>query len=361
MLRLKNLSKSFKRKRAVENLNLRIQKGELFALLGPTGAGKTTTLRMASGLEKPDSGQVFLDGREVTNLPPQERDISFVFEGLNLIPIYTVYDNIALALRSPIYGEPEEEIRSRIERIARDLRIDHLFDRKPATLSGGEIQRVAIARALIRRPKLYLLDEPLSNLDLKLREGMRAELKELHQRYESTILYATHDYIGAVSIADRIGILHEGKLHQVGTQAELHEDPATTTVASLMGNPAMNLIRVAREGTRLVPKGDSSYSFEMLKVGEVTEGILEDDLLLGVWPEDVQVSLEPRDGFFKSRLYGQEYRGNDRVISIAIGEDEILKKMVESNFPGHYGDACWFALNPDRLYLFNPHNGKRVV
>ena len=361
MLRLKNLSKSFRRKQAVKNLNLRIQKGELFALLGPTGAGKTTTLRMVSGLEKPGNGQVFLDGKEVTTLPPQARDISFVFEGLNLVPTYTVYDNIALALRSPVYAEPEEEIRSRIMKIARDLRIDHLFERKPATLSGGEIQRVAIARALIRRPRIYLLDEPLSNLDLKLREGMRAELKELHQKYESTILYATHDYIGAVSIADRIGILHEGRLHQVGTQTELHENPATTTVASLMGNPAMNLIRVARQGTRLVSKGNPSYSFEMLKVGEVTEGILEDDLLLGVWPEDVRVSLEPREGFFKSRLFGQEYRGNDRVITIAVGEDEILMKMVDGVFPGRYGDACWFSLDPERLYPFNPYNGRRIA
>lgn len=359
MLRLESISKSFKEKLAVNDLDIEVKQGEVFALLGPTGAGKTTTLRMVSGLETPDTGKIFLDAEDVTTSQPQSRDVSFVFEGLNLFPIYSVYDNIAFALRSPIYSEPEEKIKSRIEKISQDLRIGHLLERKPATLSGGEIQRVAIARALVRRPKLYLLDEPLSNLDLKLREELRAELKEIHQKYQSTIVYATHDYIGAVSIADRIGILDQGRLHQAGTQTELYNNPATMVVASLMGNPAMNFLGVTREGQRLISREDPQISFEMSK--QMGNGVDDgcQDLLLGLWPEDIQVSLEPKDGYFKSQLYGQEYRGTDRIISLAVG-DETLKKMVNSTFPGRFGDDCWFSYNSENLYLFDPASGKRV-
>jgi multiple sugar transport system ATP-binding protein len=359
MLRLEGISKSFKKKPAVTELNIDVKRGELFALLGPTGAGKTTTLRLVAGLEKPDTGKISLDGKDMTAAAPQARDISFVFEGLNLFPIYSVYDNIAFALRSPVYTEPEQSIRSRIEKIARDLRIDRLLDRKPATLSGGEIQRVAIARALVRRPRLYLLDEPLSNLDLKLREELRAELKELHHKYEATILYATHDYIGAVSIADRIGILHEGRLHQTGTQDQLHDNPSTTVVASLMGNPAMNFLSVTCDGQRLVCKQDPTVTLTVMNPAADHADLAAKDLLLGVWADDIQVSLTPVDGFFKSRLYGQEYRGNDRIISLAVG-DESLKKMVDSDFPGRYGDDCWFTFDPARLYLFNTQTGTRI-
>jgi multiple sugar transport system ATP-binding protein len=359
MLRLQNIKKTFKDKVAVHDLNLEVKKGEVFVLLGPTGAGKTTTLRIATGLEKPDEGTVWLEEEDITDSPPQSRDMAFVFEGLNLFPIYSVYDNIAFALRSPIYGENEKVIETRVRKISKDLRIDHLLDRKPDTLSGGEIQRVAVARALVRRPQLYLLDEPLSNLDLKLREELRAELKELHQKYESTILYATHDYMGAVSIADRIGILHEGELHQIGTQDELYGDPATTVVAALMGNPAMNFLTVRREGKRLTSTEDPEVSLELpqREADWVEKG--GKDLLLGLWSEDIQVSLKPKEGFLKSELYGQEYRGADRIVSLAVGE-ETLKKMVEIDFPGRFGDPCWFTCDPAKIYLFDRETGRRI-
>jgi multiple sugar transport system ATP-binding protein len=359
MVRLESISKSFKKKRAVRDLNLVVSKGEVFVLLGPTGAGKTTTLRLTAGLERPDVGRIFISDEDVTNKIPWGRDIAFVFEGLNLLPMYTVYDNIAFALRSPIYRESETEIRSRVEKVARDLRIDHLLDRKPATLSGGEIQRVAVARALVRRPRLYLLDEPLSNLDLKLREELRAELKALLHEYESTILYATHDYIGAVSIGDRIGILYEGQLNQVGTQEELHQRPATTVVATLMGNPAMNLISVGRDGQKLISSQDPRLVFEFSERQFIGLDSVQGELLLGIWPEDLKVSLQPQEGFFKTRIYGLEYRGTDRIISLAVGE-ESLKKMVAASFSGRYGEDCWFSWGRDKIYLFDRQTGKRV-
>jgi multiple sugar transport system ATP-binding protein len=359
MVRLEGLYKKFKERVALQNLTIEVEKGEAFVFLGPTGAGKTTALRIIAGLEKTDSGKVFLDGQDITSAPAGARDVTFVFEGLNLLPIYSVYDNIAFALRSPIYREAEEEIRKRVERVARDLHIDRLLARSPGTLSGGEVQRVAIARALVRTPKVYLLDEPLSNLDLKLREELRVELKELHKKYEATILYATHDYIGAASVADRIGILHEGQVHQVGTQEELQNDPLSTVVSSLMGSPPMNFFSVSKDGSKLISTQDSKFVFELSEAQVTLTGSTGSDILLGIWPEDVEISLEPRDDFIRGRIYGQEYRGTDRIVNIAIG-DEFLKKVVDYDFPGRHGDDCWFCYKRDRVYLFDAKTGKRI-
>jgi multiple sugar transport system ATP-binding protein len=359
MVRLDRVSKSFKKKQAVQDLSLEVERGEVFVLLGPTGAGKTTTLRLIAGLEKPDAGRILLDGQDVTSVPPGGRDVAFVFEGLNLLPILSVNDNIAFPLRSPIYEEAEEEIRARVGRVAEDLHIGHLLGRKPETLSGGEIQRVAIARVLVRTAKLYLLDEPLSNLDLKLREELRVELKELHQKYESTILYATHDYIGAASVADRIGILHEGRLHQVGTEEELYRNPSTTVVASLMGNPPMNLFSFSKAGKRLISTQNPEFVFEVPKGHLDHLGSINDNVLLGIWPEDTEISLEPRNRFIKSQIYGQEYRGTDRIINIAVG-NESLKKVVDFNFKGRHGDDCWFSYTREHTYLFDQQTGKRI-
>jgi multiple sugar transport system ATP-binding protein len=243
--------------------------------------------------------------------------------------------------------------------VSKDLHIDHLLNRKPETLSGGEIQRVAIARALVRRPEIYLLDEPLSNLDLKLREELRAELKELHQIYESTILYATHDYIGAVSIADRIGILYQGRLHQIGSQEELYNNPSSTVVATLMGNPAMNLLTVVRDEKRFVAQENSQVYFELADSAVNQLDSNRQTFLLGLWPEDINISLSPQDGFIKSKLYGQEYRGTDRIISLAVG-NESLKRTVNIEFEGRFGDECWFAVDSTKIFLFDPSTGQRL-
>ena len=217
MLRLEGLRKSYGAKRALRGLDLDVPDNEIMALLGPTGAGKSSTLLAAAGLISLEAGRVFLAGREVTDIDPSGRDVSIVFEGFNLLPVLDVKDNIAFALRSPTYRESEDEIRTRVSRTAELLRISHLLDRDVDTLSGGERQRVAIARALVRRPKMFLLDEPLSALDLKLREGLRAELRQIHRQYRSTMLYATHDYHGAIAIADRLAIIDGGVIQQTGT------------------------------------------------------------------------------------------------------------------------------------------------
>ena len=239
MLRLEGLRKSYGAKRALRGLDLEVPDNEIMALLGPTGAGKSSTLLAAAGLISLEAGRVFLAGREVTDIDPSGRDVSIVFEGFNLLPVLDVKDNIAFALRSPTYRESEDEIRTRVSRTAELLRISHLLDRDVDTLSGGERQRVAIARALVRRPKMFLLDEPLSALDLKLREGLRAELRQIHRQYRSTMLYATHDYHGAIAIADRLAIIDGGVIQQTGTIDQIIAFPANMFVGRLIGSPSM--------------------------------------------------------------------------------------------------------------------------
>ncbi|MGC4025487.1 MAG: ABC transporter ATP-binding protein [Mesorhizobium sp.] len=239
MLRLEGLKKNYAGKQALRGLDLEVQENEIFSLLGPTGAGKSSTLLASAGLIGLDAGKVFLSGTEVTRVEPASRDLSIVFEGFNLLPVLNVRDNIAFALRSPAFREAEQEISARVGRTAELLRISHLLDRNVETLSGGERQRVAIARALVRRPRMFLLDEPLSALDLKLREGLRAELRQIYRQQHSTMFYATHDYHGAIAIADRIGIIDGGVLQQAGKIEEIFERPANITVGKLVGSPSM--------------------------------------------------------------------------------------------------------------------------
>jgi multiple sugar transport system ATP-binding protein len=239
---LVRLSKRFKDIEAVAGLSLTIADGEFVVLLGPTGAGKTTTLRLAAGLERPDAGSIRIGGVDRTQAEPARRDVAFVFQQYSLYPHLSVYENLAFPLRSPMRRIPEPDIRARVTEIARLLRIDDKL-RNPATrLSGGQMQRVAIGRALVRRPSIYLMDEPLSSLDAKLRADLRLELVRIQQEFGATILYVTHDQIEAMTMADRIGVMEAGRLVQVGTPRRIYEDPATTYVARRLGHPAVNLV-----------------------------------------------------------------------------------------------------------------------
>ncbi len=227
---------------AVEDLSLTVGDGELVVLLGPTGAGKTTTLRLVAGLERPNSGTVSIGGRLVTEVPPAGRDVAFVFQQFSLYPHLTVFDNLAFPLRSPLHREPESAVRARVQEVAALLRIDHKLGNRATRLSGGEMQRVAIGRALVRRPAVYLMDEPLSSLDAKLRAELRLELKRIKEELGATILYVTHDQIEAMTLATRIGVLDHGRLVQTGTPREVYERPRNIHVAGRLGTPAINLI-----------------------------------------------------------------------------------------------------------------------
>jgi multiple sugar transport system ATP-binding protein len=240
-LRLAGICKRFGTVLAVDGLDLDIASGEFFVLLGPSGAGKTTTLRLVAGLEKPDSGEVFIGGRQMTALAPALRDVAFVFQQYSLYPHLSVFDNLAFPLRSPLRPMPEEALRRKVDEVARMLRIDDKLKSPATRLSGGQMQRVAIGRALVRSPSVYLMDEPLSSLDAKLRNDLRLELKRIQQDLGATMLYVTHDQIEALTMATRIGVLDGGVLVQVGTPRQIYEDPATSQVAARLGSPRINL------------------------------------------------------------------------------------------------------------------------
>ncbi|PBB27046.1 ABC transporter ATP-binding protein [Mesorhizobium sp. WSM4312] len=247
---IKNVTKSFGEHVAVNGLDLHIADGEFVVLLGPTGAGKTTTLRLIAGLERPDAGTIEIGGHNATTLSPAERDTAFVFQQYSLYPHLSVYDNLAFPLRSPARKIPEDQIRRRVEDVAKMVRIHHKLANRSTKLSGGEMQRVAIGRALVRKPAIYLMDEPLSSLDAKLRADLRLELKRIQSELGATMLYVTHDQIEAMTMADRIGILADGVLVQIGSPRTIYSEPANLHVAARLGQPAINLLP-----TGLLPDG----------------------------------------------------------------------------------------------------------
>ena len=254
-VKLQNISKSFGKIEAVKDLTLTIANGEFLVLLGPTGAGKTTTLRLIAGLETPNAGSIFIAGRNMTAETPAMRDVAMVFQQYSLYPHMTVYENMAFPLRSPQLKTPEDEIRRKVEETAEILQITHKLANRTTELSGGEMQRVAIGRALVRSPAVYLMDEPLSSLDAKLRADLRIELKRIQAQLGATLLYVTHDQIEAMTMADKIGVLEAGRLVQVGTPREIYEDPISLYVGGRLGLPRINAVPADLFGN--APKGAS--------------------------------------------------------------------------------------------------------
>ena len=250
---LKGVSKSFGATRAVTDMDMTIPDGAFVVLLGPTGAGKTTTLRLISGLEKLDSGQISIGGRNVNNDTPAQRDVAMVFQQYSLYPHLTVRENLEFPLRSPILRTPADEITRKVESVARVLQITHKLDNRATELSGGEMQRVSIGRALVREPQVYLMDEPLSSLDAKLRSDLRIELKRIQSSLGATILYVTHDQVEAMTMATHVGVLHQGRLVQFGTPRDIYENPNSIYVASRLGLPRINILPGDLFGT--APKG----------------------------------------------------------------------------------------------------------
>lgn len=252
---LKGVSKSFKAAQAVIDMNLTVPDGAFVVLLGPTGAGKTTTLRLIAGLEKADQGDILIDGERVNSLTPAQRDVAMVFQQYSLYPHMTVRENLAFPLRSPILRTPEAEIARKVSEVANVLHIAHKLENKATELSGGEMQRVSIGRALVRDPLIYLMDEPLSSLDAKLRADLRVELKRIHAELAATLLYVTHDQIEAMTMASHVGVLDEGQLVQFGTPREIYENPQTAYVAARLGQPRINLLPVGLLDEGGIPAG----------------------------------------------------------------------------------------------------------
>jgi multiple sugar transport system ATP-binding protein len=347
---LQNITKRFHRITALDRVEFSIHDGEFFVLLGPSGAGKTTTLRVIAGLERQDEGSILFDSAPVDKLAPPERDVAFVFQQYSLYPTMSVYDNLAFPLRAPLRRVPEPEIRQRVEQAAEKLRIGHLLDRKTARLSGGEMQRVSIGRAIVRDPRIFLMDEPLSNLDAKLREALRIELKHLQKTRGSTTLFVTHDQIEALTMADRIAVLREGRIVQIGTPHDIYDRPATTFVAQLVGSPRINLFAAGRENGA-VHVADSPIQFP---IGAATSP-LPASFVLGVRPEDVQLQ---RDGPFVGQIALIEPLGVETLLYITAGQQTLV-----STVPGMVrlgiGNEVRFNIVRERLHFFRP-DGVRV-
>nr|HMQ58954.1 ABC transporter ATP-binding protein [Rhizobiaceae bacterium] len=304
---LSAISKSFGATQAVRGMDLSIADGEFVVLLGPTGAGKTTTLRLIAGLEKPDSGRIAINGEDVTTLDPASRDVAFVFQQYSLYPHLSVYDNLAFPLKSPARRLTPNEIDARVREVAKLVRIDHKLQNRSTKLSGGEMQRVAIGRALVRQPSIYLMDEPLSSLDAKLRADLRLELKRIQNDIGATMLYVTHDQIEAMTMADRIGILAEGRLVQVGTPREIYETPVDIHVANRLGQPRINIL----------PPG-------LLPCPSIPAGTAQ----IGARTEHLAISVPANGETANARIDWIEHLGDHNYLHLVCG-DRKLVSLVE--------------------------------
>jgi multiple sugar transport system ATP-binding protein len=349
---LQAITKRFRNVTALRDVSFTVHDGEFFVLLGPTGAGKTTSLRVIAGLEKQTQGRVLFDSEPVDALSPAERDVAFVFQQYSLYPTMTVFDNLAFPLRSPIRRRPEDEIRTRVDEVAGILRIEHLLTRKTANLSGGEMQRVSIGRAIVRQPRLFLMDEPLSNLDAKLREALRIELKHIQKSQSSTVLFVTHDQVEALTLADRIAVLRQGRIVQVGAPEDIYDRPATVFVAQLVGAPRINLLAASHVGG-VVHIADSEIRLPLDGVGIGLPGTFT----LGVRPEDVR--LVP-NGAHQGRITLIEPLGVETIVHIRIGAQTVIS--LESGIT-HWrlDDPVRFDIDKAHLHFFDSHGARIMV
>jgi multiple sugar transport system ATP-binding protein len=344
---LSGLSKSFGKTEAVKSVSMTIPDGAFVVLLGPTGAGKTTTLRLIAGLEKPDAGDVRIGGASVLADMPAQRDVAMVFQQYSLYPHLTVRDNLAVPLRSPILNWPEDSIATRVQQVAAVLKIAHKLDNKATRLSGGEMQRVSIGRAIVRTPKVFLMDEPLSALDAKLRESLRAELKDLQMTLGETFLLVTHDQVEAMSMGDRIGVLNKGTLVQVGTPQEIYTNPVNTFVARAVGSPAMNLLPGRLEGGRVMLGAGLALDHS----GEA--GAEGRALIFGIRPEDVELAPGAP---LPATVTDVENHGVEKIVTLTAGPHR-LRATVPVTVRVAAQDQVRIGWDPARVRLFDEATG----
>ena len=351
-IRLSAVQKFFGPVQVIRDLDLTIHDGEFVVMLGQSGCGKTTTLRAIAGLESVSAGTISINGTEVQDRKAADRDIAFVFQSFSLYPHMTVAENIAFPLRAVRMAREERE--REVREVASVLRLTHLLDRKPSALSGGDMQRVAIGRALVRRPKALLMDEPIGALDAKLREEMRAEIKRLHLSRGSTSVYVTHDQIEAMSLADRIVVMHEGLLQQVGAPDEVYLRPANLFVAQFVGSPVMNVAEAEVAGGEVRLAGaPSGFAFPDAALVGVRSGL---PLSLGVRPEAVQVSHQPEAGALAAVTTNVEPLGSHDIVDVRLGA-RTLRARTESGFVRGPGQDVWVGIDPAQAHFFDRASG----
>jgi multiple sugar transport system ATP-binding protein len=348
-IRLEGITKRFGKTEVFSNLDLTIQDGEFFTILGPSGCGKSTLLNIIAGLEIPTEGKVYFDQRVVNDLSPKDRDVAMVFQSYALYPHMTVYENIAFPLKMRKFDK--KRIKEEVERVAEILGLQGLLHRKPKELSGGQRQRVALGRAIVRRPKVFLMDEPLSNLDARLRVQMRTELKRLHRQLGTTVVYVTHDQSEAMGLSDRIAILEGGVIQQCGTPEEVYFRPQNTFVAGFIGSPAMNIFEteVLSTSPLKVKFGDTALEYPALR------DYKRDKILIGIRPEDISVTKE--EGLMTAEVDIVEPEGSRFSLDIILNE---IKLRTFSNEYVKPGERVYIQFNQERIHLFDPETGKRL-
>jgi multiple sugar transport system ATP-binding protein len=337
---------------AVDNVTFEIRDGEFFVLVGPSGCGKSTAMRLIAGLEDPTSGRVHIGDRVVNDVQPRDRDVAMVFQNYALYPHMTAFDNMAFGLK--LRKVAKSEIKTRVEEAARILSIEHLLARKPKALSGGERQRVAVGRAIVRQPKVFLFDEPLSNLDAKLRVQMRAEIARIHQRLKTTMLYVTHDQVEAMTLGERIGVMFRGRLLQIADAMTLYRQPVSRFVAGFIGSPPMNFLNGTLHPGEPVVFADDNVALPLSpdlrrRIGDRAG----QPVIAGIRPEDISL---PESGSNLPRIRAQvdvaEPMGSETLVYLRIGAVSLTAKLVGPVYPKP-GETVDFAVNTDRLYLFD--------
>jgi len=355
-IRFEHVWKMFEGNAVVSDLNLGIRQGEFLVLVGPSGCGKTTSLRMLAGLERPSHGRIWMGDNDVTDLPTGQRDISMVFQSYALYPNMNVYKNLAFGPK--VRKEPRATLQQRIHEVADMLGIRHLLDRSPAALSGGQRQRVALGRALIREPQVFLMDEPLSNLDAALRVQMRAELIRLHQRLESTTtVYVTHDQVEALTMGDRVAVLKDGILLQVDTANDLYEHPGSVFVGEFIGSPKMNIVegKLERSGAQIIVEclGVRSDVTNEL-AGRLSSAATNGPVLVGIRPHDLHMKGESATESTTVPVIVDicEHTGTEIFATVEFGETKLIARLPRSPMP-QAGDGIEIAFNKERLHLFD--------
>jgi len=361
---LENIVKRYGDLIAVNNFSLDIKDKEFLVLLGPSGCGKTTTLRCISGLEIADEGKIFIDEKDVTKTRASQRDIAFVFQLYALYPILTAHDNIAFPLKAQRYNK--ERIKEEVNKVAELLQIKHILHKKPKELSGGDMQRVALGRAMVRRPKAFLLDEPIGTLDAKFREEMRVELKRLHIDIGATTVYVTHDQVEAMSMGDRIAVMNLGILQQVGTPHEVYTKPSNIFVANFIGSPGMNFINCEpkrRDGEFMLKLlKDEIYILIPEEIQKLIKNKVNGDkkLVLGVRPEDVSFSMKKEESSLTVKVYVIEETGSYNIIDVNLGSEMIKVRTLPIVKPS-IGETAYVSFDMKRISIFDKETESSIL
>jgi multiple sugar transport system ATP-binding protein len=364
-IQLSGLTKFYGKRRGVEDVSLEVSDQEFLTVFGPAGAGKTTTLNLIAGIVTPDRGSIRIGEKTVDALEPADRNVAMVFESYALYPQFTVYQNMAFPLRSPKHRLPPAEVEKRVRYFATMLKIDHLLDRPIQALSNGQRQRTALGRALVRRPDVFLMDEPLSHLDAKLRHSMRAELKEMRGQLGTTTIYVTHDYLEAMSLGDRVAVINQGRILQVGAPEEVYFRPATVEVAQLFGDPEINLIEAkirSRQSTSVrVQALGEEWSFPITpEIGSALDKLTGDNVRLGFRPADVSVGVNG-DSSLRGVVYSFEPLGTKSVLTIDSVAGQRVRALVDGHRTFQVDRRIEFGVPSSSLIFFDPESARYLI